>query len=124
MKDESSLQIFTKRNTGSVTRKVSQTKKSSSSRCSELYFLDIVSIFEFVQEFAYTIGCNFEVAVREKVKASHEKQSSAPQIDPESLSTFRITVDEQEQESRDALRLPYEKCVPSIIICSCLVNSH
>lgn len=55
------------------------------------------------------------MAVREQVKPTHEKQSSTPQIDPESLSTFRITVDEQEQESRDALRLPYEKYVISTL---------
>lgn len=64
-----------------------------------------------LQEFAYTIGSNFEVAVREKVKTSNEKQSSTPQIDPESLATFRITADEHEKESRDALMLPYEKYV-------------
>lgn len=62
-----------------------------------------------LQEFAYTIGTNFEVAVREKLKTINEKQSATPQIDPESLSTFRITVAENEQESRDALRLPYER---------------
>lgn len=66
---------------------------------------------DVLQDFAYTIGSNFEVTVREKIKTSAEKQSTAPQIDPESLSTFRIAVDENEQESRDALRLPYEKYV-------------
>lgn len=75
-----------------------------------------------LQEFAYTIGSNFEVAVREKVKTSQEKQSSAPHIDPESLSTFKITADEQEQESRDALRLPYEKYVIKFqILLMCMI---
>lgn len=43
------------------------------------------------------------------MKGSYDKQNTTPQIDPESLSTFRIAVAENEQESRDALRLPYEK---------------
>ena len=63
-----------------------------------------------LQEFVYTIGTNYDIAVREKLKTSRE-QSNTPQIDPESLSTFRITVAENEQESRDALRLPYERYV-------------
>lgn len=68
-------------------------------------------LLSILQEFAYTIGTSFEVAVREKLKTTNEKQSSTPQIDPESLSTFRITVAENEQESRDALRLPYERYI-------------
>lgn len=72
-------------------------------------YLKTKSIKYLLQDFTYTIGSDFTIAVREKVKTSHEKQSSTPQIDPESLSTFRITVDENEQESRDALRLPYER---------------
>lgn len=51
------------------------------------------------------------MAIREKQKTTQEKQRSTPQIDPESLSTFRISVAENEQESRDALRLPYERYV-------------
>lgn len=64
-----------------------------------------------LQEFAYTIGATFEVAVKEKLKTSHEKQNTAPSIDPESLATFRISVAENEQKSRDALILPYERYV-------------
>lgn len=63
------------------------------------------------QEFAYAIEPNFEVTVREKLKASHDKQNTTPTIDPESLATFRIAVAENEQESRDALILPYERYV-------------
>lgn len=61
------------------------------------------------QEFIYTIGTNFEVGVREKLKTSHDKQHTTPSIDPESLATFKIAVAENEQESRDALILPYER---------------
>ncbi|XP_031632919.1 uncharacterized protein LOC116346824 [Contarinia nasturtii] len=81
LNNASELQILTKRNTGSITRKVYQ----------------------------YTIASNYEISVREKVKETTKKQNTAPAIDPESLATFKISAGSGEQASRDALKLPYER---------------
>ncbi|XP_055316984.1 elongator complex protein 5 isoform X2 [Sitodiplosis mosellana] len=81
LRDESELQILTKRNTGTITRK----------------------------EYQYTIGACYEISVREKVKKAAEKQNTTPSIDPESLATFKITAGSGEQATKDALKLPYER---------------
>lgn len=58
------------------------------------------------------IGTNHEISVREKLKTSTEKETTTPAIDPESLSTFKITTDGNEQATKDALILPYERLYP------------
>lgn len=67
-----------------------------------------MNIWHF-QEYQYSIGPDFEVSAREKSKTSLEKQNPAPSVDPESFATFKITAAGNEQKSRDALTLPYER---------------
>lgn len=38
-----------------------------------------------------------------------EKPAPEPTIDPESLATFKINFDEEEEVARNALKLPYER---------------
>lgn len=54
------------------------------------------------------IGTNHEISVREKLKTSTEKETTTPAIDP----TFKITTDGNEQATKDALKLPYERLYP------------
>lgn len=58
-----------------------------------------------LQEYRYQIDRRFEISIKEKSKISNDVQT----LDPESLATFKINVDEDEQIARNALKLPYEK---------------
>lgn len=104
LRTESHLQILTKRNTGSISRKVSENNSELSSISNSFICFEF-----FLKEYQYTIGSNFEIAVREKSKTIVEKQNTSPAIDPESFATFKITAADSEQKSRDALKLPYER---------------
>lgn len=68
--------------------------------------------FSCSQEYQYTIEANHEISVREKSKASAEKPNTTPAIDPESLSTFKISTHGNEQATKEALKLPYERLLP------------
>lgn len=85
--DEKYLQILTKKPGGTIARKFYQYQMNDAKH----------TIWQ-VNEMKYDLG---------KIKDSSQ---SEPTIDPESLATFKINVDgEEELIARNALKLPYER---------------
>lgn len=62
------------------------------------------------QEYQYEINNHFDIMIREKPKSTKKPTDSAPVVDPDSLATFKINIDDDEQIARNALKLPYERC--------------
>lgn len=86
--DEKYLQILTKKTGGTIARKFYQYELNGQHDNNW-----------FVKEIKYDLG---------KIKDSGNKMESA--IDPESLATFKINVDgEEELIARNSLKLPYER---------------
>lgn len=51
----------------------------------------------------------YHINVRGIKGSVDEKPAPVPTIDPESLATFKINVEEEELVARNAMTLPYEK---------------
>lgn len=79
LKDSVNLSIVSRKATGSVTKKLFQ--------------------------YQYRDG---QLHVKE-VKQEIGSKITEPTIEPESLTTFKINVDEEELVARNALKLPYER---------------
>ncbi|KAJ6641856.1 hypothetical protein Bhyg_06801 [Pseudolycoriella hygida] len=79
IKDSVNLSIVTRKSSGSVTKKLFQ--------------------------YQYRDG-DFQV---KEVKQEIVTKTAEPTIEPESLTTFKINVDEEEMVARNALKLPYER---------------
>lgn len=62
-----------------------------------------------MQEYQYEISNNMDIIIKEKPKSSKKPVNIQPAIDPDSLATFKINVDEEEQIARNALKLPFER---------------
>lgn len=66
--------------------------------------------FFFLQFYQYEIK-NYSILVSE-IRADQKQQQQQQKdtdIDPESLATFKINLDEEELIARNALKLPYER---------------
>lgn len=67
-----------------------------------------------MQEYQYEIKDNFDIYIKEKRKSSKKVMASEPAVDPNSLATFKIDINDDEEEARSALKLPYERYVHSL----------
>lgn len=62
-----------------------------------------------LQKYQYEVDKLYNIIVREVKGSVDGKPAPAPTIDPESLATFKINVEEEELVARNAMTLPYEK---------------
>lgn len=105
--DKKTLTILTKRSSGSVSKKV--TYCIARHRRWFRINLTIIRTPFTLQKYQYEVDKSYHINVREIKGSLDEKPAPEPTIDPESLATFKINVDEEEMVARNAMTLPYEK---------------